>query len=102
MCFTASSCLHTSSGHETGQAVGGDAISIVGLRVGAAHHSPAVWVLARQVEQVNTSEDGEETTKQRDGVDGVGSVESFEKNKRGDQGEGREGDIVERIDTVCT
>lgn len=55
--------------------------------------------MSRQVEQINTGEDDEEATEQRDRADGIGGIESLEENKRGTDRGGRKGDIVEGVDT---
>lgn len=60
----------------------------------------AVWVFAREVEEVYAGEDGEEAAEEGDCVDSVGCVEALEENERCDEGAGGEGDIVERVDTV--
>jgi hypothetical protein len=60
----------------------------------------AIGVFAREVEQVNTSEDREESAKKGDRVACVDGVEAPEEDERSDEGECCECNIVERVDTV--
>lgn len=59
----------------------------------------AIWIASRQIEQIDSSENDEETTEQGDRVYRVGRVETAEKDKRRAKSCGRKGDIVERIHT---
>lgn len=54
----------------------------------------AFWVFARQIEEIDTSEDCEKTTKERDCVDGIAGVEALEEDEGCDEGAGGESDVV--------
>jgi len=75
--------------------VGGDAV----VR-GAVYHFGAVWVAARDVEEVDAGEDYEEAGEEGEGVDGVGGVEAAVEDEGGAEGGGCEGYVVEGIDAV--
>ena len=61
----------------------------------------AVWVLPREVEQVNAREDDEEAGEEGNGVHGVGGVEAAEEDEGGAEGGGREGDVVEGVNAMA-
>lgn len=56
--------------------------------------------MAREVQEINASEDDEESTKQRYRVDGVGGVESLEEDKGGTEGRGGKRNVIEWVHTV--
>lgn len=60
----------------------------------------AIRVFAREVEEVDTSEDCEESAEKGDGVACVDGVEAPEEDERSDEGECCERNIIERVDTV--
>lgn len=88
--------LHGPSGLETRDAIGRHAL-LIRFRI---HHTPTIGVMSRQVEQINTGEDYEESAQQRNRADRIGGIETLEENKRGADRCGREGDIVKRIDAA--
>lgn len=53
--------------------------------------------LSRDVEQVNSHKDDEETADKREGVDGRRSVESLKEDGGSDNGGRREEDVVDRV-----
>jgi hypothetical protein len=62
--------------------------------------SVAVGVVAREVEEVYTGEDDEETTKERNRVYGGRSVKALEEEEGCDECAGGEGYVVKWVDTV--
>ena len=56
-------------------------------------------IFAREVEEVDTGEDCEETAQERDRIDSVAGVEASEEDEGCDEGAGGEGDVVQRVDT---
>lgn len=57
----------------------------------------AIWIASRQIEEIDSSENDEETTKQGNRVHGVGSIETPKKDERSAKSCGRKGDIVQRV-----
>lgn len=92
----ASARLHGSSSLEAGDSVCWDSV-LVQLGV---DHVVSIGIVSRQIEQVDSGEDNQESAQQGNGVNGIGSVESLEENKRSAERGGRKGDIVEGIDAV--
>lgn len=88
--------LHGASGLEACQPIGGDSIFIqLGI-----HQGVSIGVMSREVQEVNTGEDNEESAEQRYCVDGVGCVEPLEKDEGGAEGCGCKGNIVKWVHTV--
>lgn len=92
--LVAAARLHRSTGLVAGNSIRGDSF-VVDL----VEHPAAVGIVSRQVQQVDSGENDQESTQQRDCVDGIGGVESLEQNKRCAQRGGRERDIVQRVNT---
>ena len=59
----------------------------------------AIWIASRQIEEIDSSENDEETTEQGNRVYRVGRVKPPEKDKGSAKSSGRKGDIVERVHT---
>lgn len=107
MAFVAApSALHAQTSLQTCKTVCGNAVdfAVVAARVIAVSHIDselfAVGVFAREVEQVDTSEDCEESAEKRDGVACVNGVEAPEQDERSDEGKCCKCNVVERVDTV--
>jgi hypothetical protein len=60
----------------------------------------AVGVFAREIEQVDTSKDREESAEKGNCVACIDGIEAPEEDERSDEGECCECNVVERIDTV--
>jgi hypothetical protein len=65
-----------------------------------SERSVAVGIVAREIEEVDTGEDDEESAEQRDCVYSRCGVEALEKQERRDEGTSREAYIVEGIHTI--
>lgn len=63
-----------------------------------AEEGSPVGVFAREVQQVDATEDDEEAAEEGYGVYRVGGVEASKEDEGGDEGEGREGYVVEWVD----
>lgn len=104
--IAAPSALHAQTSLQTCKTVCRDAVNfaVVTTRVVAVSHVDtelfAVGVFAGEVEQVDTSEDREESAEKGDGVACVDGVEAPEEDERGDEGKCCECNVVERVDTV--
>jgi hypothetical protein len=69
---------------------------------GAVYEFCAVWVPARDVEEIDAGKDYEEAGEEREGVYGVGGVEAAIEDEGGAEGRGCEGYVVERVDAVVS
>lgn len=102
----AASALHAQARLQARQPVRGDAVDLAvaatRLVAGAVALADAelfaVGVLARQIEQVDAGEDGQEAAEEGDRVACVDGVEALEEDEGGDEGEGGEGYVVEGVD----
>jgi hypothetical protein len=54
----------------------------------------AFGVFAREIEEIDTSENCKETAQERDCVDGIAGVEALEQDEGCDEGAGGESDVV--------
>ena len=61
---------------------------------------PAIWIIAGEIEQIDTGKDDEETAQQRDGVNSRRRVEALEKEERSNEGTRGERYVVKGIDTM--
>lgn len=102
VCVAASSGLHGSSGQGSGHGIGGYAVNVVHAVVIELHVGVALWILARNVQKVDSGEDGEEAAKERDGVHSVAGIEAPEEDKGRDKGESGKSHVVERVDTASS
>lgn len=102
VCVAASSGLHGSSGQGSGHGVGRYAVNVVHAVVVELHVGVALWILARNVQEVDSGEDGEEAAKERDGVYSVAGIEAPEEDKGRDKGESGKSHVVERVDTTSS
>lgn len=99
----ASPALHAHARAEAAHAVYGYPINfavfptLVSFALAANAEVAAVWIFAREVEEVDAGEDGQEAAEERDGVDDVGCVEASEQDEGREEGAGREGDVVEGV-----
>ena len=66
---------------QAGQAIRGDTVNFVVFAAVVFRPDAqrvSVGIFTGQIEQIDTSENRQEATKQRDGVDGIGGVETTE------------------------
>lgn len=96
----APSTLHAQTSLQSCETVGRDTVDFA---VASTSHVAAptvdaelftIGVFARQIEQIDTSEDGEKSAEKGDSIACVDSVEALEEKERSDEGECRECDIV--------
>lgn len=92
--FCASSRLHTPAGGEAGYAIGRRCIGKP-----ASQRVLSVRIFAREVQKIDTGEDDEKATKQRNGVDGRRGVEALEKETRRYEGASGESDVIQGVYT---
>lgn len=98
--FGAAASLHGATGEGTRHGIGGDAVQIKATAVSIQLHViVAFGIFAREVEEVDTGEDCEETAQERDRINSVAGVEASEEDEGCDEGAGGEGDVVQRVDT---
>lgn len=88
--------LHAAARLDSRDAVGWDGV-FVGMPIDEV---VAVRVAAGEIEEIDAGEDDEEAAEEGEGIDGVGGVEAAEENEGGAERGGREGDVVERVDSV--
>ena len=56
--------------------------------------------MSRKVQKVDTGEDNQESTEQRNCVDGIGSIEPLEEDERGAERGSSKRHVVQGVDTV--
>ncbi len=61
---------------------------------------PRLIRLSRDIQQIHSHEDDQESTYQGDGLSSIGSVESLEENGRSDDHRSGEEYVVDRVDAV--
>lgn len=94
MRLVASTRLHRATGLIAGNRIRGDPF-VVHL----VEHPSSIGVVAGEVQQVDSGEDDQKSTEQRDRVDSIGGVESFEEDERGAKCCGGKRNIVQWVDT---
>lgn len=98
--FGAAPSLHGATGEGSRHGIGRDAVEIKAAAIPVQLHVIVSFgVFAREVEEVDTGEDCEETAQKRNGVDSVAGIEASEEDKGCDEGAGGKGYVVQRIDT---
>jgi hypothetical protein len=65
-----------------------------------SERSVAVWIVAREIKEVDAREDDEKSAEQRDCVYSGCGVEALEKEEGRDEGTSREAYVVEGIDAT--
>lgn len=104
--IAASSALHAQTSLQTCKTICGNAVDfavVTTRRIPVAHVDTklfAVGIFAREVEQVDTSKDSEESAEKGNRIACVDGIETPEEDERSDEGECGERDVVERVDTV--
>ncbi len=104
--IAAPSALHAQTSLQTCETICRNAVdfAVVTARCIAVSHVNsklfAIGVFAREVEQIDTSKDCQESAEKGDGVACVDGVEAPEEDERSDEGECCERNIIERVDTV--
>lgn len=100
MCIGAAASLHGATGQGTRHGIRGNTVKVEATAVPIQlHMAMSFGVFTREIEEIYTSEDCEETAQERDCVDSIAGVEALEKDEGCDKGAGGEGDVVQRVDT---